>query len=354
MSLPKSTARSVRSTPTSHEVARRAGVSRTTVSFVLNDLRNKGIGEETRQRVLQAAAELGYQPHAAARSLAGGSTGTVAVLIPSSAHLHVDAYLPSLLSTVNDRCHAYGYKVLLEASDDQVKRGGGAFMDLVRSKRIDGLIVANMRSVECEYVRELAAQGFPVVVPGNGTEAFYSRQASNSDEESAFVATRHLLDLGHRRIAHIPFSSKAFEVVRQRRAGYERALREDGIDPDPKLVVYANISAESGYVAMQKLLQRNVDFSALFAGNDTIAFGAMRALSDAGRRIPDDVSVVGYDDVPLAAFVTPPLTTVRTDPVVQGEEAVDMLMARINGESYKRPETCYTTRLIVRQSCSPL
>lgn len=334
-------------------MALRAGVSRTTVSFVLNDLRNKGISEVTRRKVLDAASDLGYRPNAAARTLAGGSTGTIAVVVACADHLHFDAYLPRLLCTVNDRCHRYGYKVLLESADEQIKRPG-AFLDLVRSKSIDGLVVANMRTVDGQYVRQLSEQGFPVVVPGNGTEPFYSRQASNSDEESAFVATRHLIDLGHRRIAHIPFSSKAFEVVRQRRAGYERALRECGVDPDPKLVVYANISAESGYVAMQKLLQRNADFSALFAGNDTIAFGAMRALNDAGRRIPDDVSVVGYDDIPLAAFVTPPLTTVRTDPVVQGEEAVDMLMARINGESYKRPETCYTTRLILRKSCSPI
>jgi LacI family transcriptional regulator len=354
MSLPNTPARPVRSarvTPTSHEVARRAGVSRTTVSFVLNDLRNKGIGEETRQRVLQAAAELGYQPHAAARSLAGGSTGTVAVLIPSSAHLHVDAYLPSLLSTVNDRCHAYGYKVLLEASDDQVKRGGGAFMDLVRSKRIDGLIVANMRSVECEYVRELAAQGFPVVVPGNGLESFYSRCTDENDIVTARIATKHLTDLGHRRIAHLGFAPSEFEAVALRRAGYEQALREVGVEPDPELVAYADISARSGYAAMQELLARQVRFTALFAGNDTIAFGAMHALRAAGRRIPEDVAVVGYDDIPLAEFAAPPLTTLRIDPVTQGEEAVDMLLAQMNGETYDRLEFPYDARFIIRESC---
>ena len=102
---------------------------------------------------------------------------------------------------------------------------------------------------------------------------------------------------------------------------------------------------------MEKLLKRTRDFTALFAGNDTVAFGAMRALDEAGLRIPDDVAVVGYDDVPLAAYVNPPLTTLRTDPIEQGEGAVDLLMARINGEPYERLEESYATALVIRKSC---
>ena len=102
---------------------------------------------------------------------------------------------------------------------------------------------------------------------------------------------------------------------------------------------------------MKKLLKRTRDFTALFAGNDTVAFGAMRALDEAGLRIPDDVAVVGYDDVPLAAYVNPPLTTLRTDPIEQGEGAVDLLMARINGEPYERLEESYATALVIRKSC---
>lgn len=344
MALPR------RSTPTSTEVAKRAGVSRTTVSFVLNDLRTKGISEETRQKVLDAANQLGYEPHAAARSLAGGSTGTIAVVIARSDHLHVDAYLPRLLSIVNDCCHAHGYKVLLEATDDQFK-DSGAFMNLVKSKRIDGLIVANMRSVEYDYVKQLAKQGFPVVVPGNGLESFYSRCTGDDDVILAKQVTKHLTDLGHTRIAHLAFAPPEFEAVTLRRAGYEKALEEAGIAPDPNLVAYADISARSGYDAMKELLARKVDFTALFAGNDTVAFGAMKALKEAGRRIPQDVAVVGYDDIPLAEFASPPLTTLRVDPVTQGREAVDMLLAQMNGETYARLEVPYDTCFVIRDSC---
>ena len=339
-----------RTTPTSNQVAERAGVSRATVSFVLNDVPNKGISEKTRQKVLDAASDLGYQPNIAARSLAGGSTGTVAVVIARSDHLHFDAYLPRLLSTVNDCCHAHGYKVLLEAAEDQDKEPG-AFVNLVRSKRIDGLIVANMRSSDYRYVHELAKQGFPVVAPGNGLEPYYSRCTRDNDVMTSQAVTKHLVDLGHRRIAHIPFAPKEFAAVDLRRTGYERALEEGGIALDPKLVICADISARSGYVAMQKLIKRKVDFTAVFAGNDTVALGAMRALVESGRRIPQDVAVVGYDDIPLAAFSIPSLTTLSTDPVTAGQEAVDMLIAQINKEPYERLDVPYETRLIIRESC---
>lgn len=323
-----------RATPTSSEVAKRAGVSRTTVSFVLNDVRSMGISEETRQKVLQAANELGYEPNAAARILAGGSTGTIAVVIPRSDHLHVDAYLPRLLGIINDCCHIHGYKVLLEAADDQFK-DPGAFMNLVKGKRIDGIIVVNMRSVEYEYVRKLAKQGFPVVVAGNGRDSFYSRNTSEDDTITSRRVTRHLIDLGHRRIAHLAFASKEFEAVTLRHAGYRKTLEEAGIEPDPNLVAYADISARSGYDAMKRLLERERDFTALFASNDTVAFGAMKALKEAGYRIPQDVAVAGYDDIPLAEFASPPLTTLRIDPDTQAREGVAMLLAQMNGETYQ-------------------
>lgn len=339
-----------RATPTSNEVARRAGVSRTTVSFVLNDVRNMGISEETRQKVLDAAKELGYEPNASARSLAGGSTGTVAVVIPRSDHLHVDAYLPRLLSVVNDRCHSYGYKVLLESADDQIQRPG-AFMNLVKSRRIDGLIVVNIRDTERKFVEQLHGQGFPIIVPGNGMEPYFSRNTEDNDVNTAHRVSKHLVDLGHRHIAHIGFAPECFEAVRLRREGYFKALGEGGIDADPNLIEYADISAQSGYEAMRRLLARKVRFTALFAGNDTIAFGAMHALREAGLSIPQDVAVAGYDDIPLAAFSTPPLTTLRIDPVAQGVESVDILIAQMNGEPYTRAEIAYDTRFIVRESC---
>jgi LacI family transcriptional regulator len=336
--------------PTSAAVAERAGVSRTTVSFVLNDVRSMNISEATRLKVLEAARELGYEPHAGARSLAGGITGTLAVLIPRSDHLHVDAFLPRLLSAVNDRCHVYGYKVLLEAADDQGK-APGAFMNLARGKRVDGLVIANMRAAERPFVEMLHADGFPVAVPGNGVDSFHTRSGGSDDIVQARLITQHLLALGHQRIAHVAFAAAEFEVVTLRRTGYEQALRASGIEPDPSLVAYGDVSAQSGYIAVRAMLERRATFTALFAGNDTIAFGAMRALLEAGLRVPQDVAVVGYDDIPLAPFAAPALTTMLTDPIARGHEAVDMLHGQMTGVPYRRQTKPYLARLVVRESC---
>ena len=336
--------------PTSAAVAERAGVSRTTVSFVLNDVRSMNISEATRLKVLEAARELGYEPHAGARSLAGGITGTLAVLIPRSDHLHVDAFLPRLLSAVNDRCHVYGYKVLLEAADDQGK-APGAFMNLARGKRVDGLVIANMRAAERPFVEMLHADGFPVAVPGNGVDSFHTRSGGSDDIVQARLITQHLLALGHQRIAHVAFAAAEFEVVTLRRTGYEQALRGSDIEPDPSLVAYGDVSAQSGYIAVRAMLERRATFTALFAGNDTIAFGAMRALLEAGLRVPQDVAVVGYDDIPLAPFAAPALTTMLTDPIARGHEAVDMLHAQMTGVPYRRQTKPYLARLVVRESC---
>jgi len=336
--------------PTSAAVAERAGVSRTTVSFVLNDVRSMNISEATRLKVLEAARELGYEPHAGARSLAGGITGTLAVLIPRSDHLHVDAFLPRLLSAVNDRCHVYGYKVLLEAADDQGK-APGAFMNLARGKRVDGLVIGNMRAAERPFVEMLHTDGFPVAVPGNGIDAFHTRSGGSDDIVQARLITQHLLALGHQRIAHVAFAAAEFEVVTLRRTGYEQALRGSDIEPDPSLVAYGDVSAQSGYIAVRAMLERRATFTALFAGNDTIAFGAMRALLEAGLRVPQDVAVVGYDDIPLAPFAAPALTTMLTDPIARGHEAVDMLHAQMTGVPYRRQTKPYLARLVVRESC---
>lgn len=345
-----STKRRASSAPTSAAVAERAGVSRTTVSFVLNDVRSMNISEATRQKVLDAARALGYEPHAAARSLAGGSTGTVAVLIPRSDHLHVDAFLPRLLSAVNDRCHHYGYKVLIEAADDQGK-APGAFMNLVRGKRVDGLVIANLRAADRPFLAQLVREGFPVVVPGNNVEPFFSRGGSEYDLPLAKLATQHLTQLGHRRIAHVAFAADEFEVVARRRSGYQQALKAVGVKPDPELVGYADISAASGYAVMKDMLARKLDFTAVFAGNDTVAFGCLRALYEAGKSVPGDVALIGFDDIPLAEIACPSLTTIRIDPMIRGQEAVDLLHAQMTGAAYVRSEDPYPTELVVRESC---
>ncbi len=341
-----------KSSTTSAAVARRAGVSRTTVSFVMNNVRDKGISEDTRQRVLAAAAELGYQPNAAARTLAGGATGTVAVVIPKAAHLHVDAFLAQLVASINEECHLHGLKLLIESTDDG-QREPGHFVQLMRSRSIDGLIVAHLRTSEHEHLRQLRDGGIPLVVLGCGlpdTERYCTM--GDNTWVSATLAVDHLLDLGHRDIAFVNYAQPEYDSVSNRERGWRQALTTRGIHINPAWVAYADISPHSGYLATRELLARRVKFSALFAGNDTIAFGVLRALSEAGRRVPHDVAVVGYDDIPLAAFASPPLTTMRSDPSHQGLLAVQALLAQMNQQGPTLPmHDERQATLVIRDSC---
>lgn len=338
--------------PTSTEVARRAGVSRTTVSFVLNNVRDQGISDTTRERVLSAAREMGYAPHAAARMLASGSSGTVALVIPKASHLYVDAFLGQLVASINDECHRHGLKLLIESTEGEGREAGG-FVNLVRSRRIDGLIVVNLRNSEREHVQRICDAGIPIVVFGLGASDLPRSCTMGTDNAAgARQAVSHLLGLGHQRIAYVSFAPAEYHSVSRRELGWREALAEHGIEPTPDWIDYADISAASGYDATRRLLARGLKFSALFAGNDTIAFGAIRALNEAGLRIPDDVALVGYDDIPLAAFATPPLTTVSSDPIGHGQDAVRLLMAQLEHRAAgatlheERP-----TRLVIRASC---
>jgi DNA-binding LacI/PurR family transcriptional regulator len=336
---------------TSSQVAKLAGVSRTTVSFVLNNVPHMGISDETRERVLNAARQLGYVPNAAARSLVSGATGTVAIVVPHSEHLRVDAFIPRMLAGVNDTCHTQGYKVLFEPMIETAGHPGG-FLDLVDSRRIDGLIAINTPRSDDVHLARLASEGFPLVIFGSNLAEHASLYSIDVDmREASRVATRHLLALGHRRVAYIGFGSNEYHGVSERLYGYSDAMHEFGVEVTAGRIGFANFSAQSGYEAMNAMLERDRSLTALFAGNDTIAFGAMAALRDAGLRVPEDIAVVGYDDIPLAAYAAPPLTTMRTSPYEQACEAANLLLRLIAGERPAQLHTMNAVPLVVRESC---
>ncbi|MGF6768490.1 DNA-binding LacI/PurR family transcriptional regulator [Paraburkholderia sp. GAS199] len=336
---------------TSSQVAKLAGVSRTTVSFVLNDVPHMGISEETRMRVLSAARQLGYVPNAAAQSLVSGATRTVAIVTPHSEHLKVDAFIPRMLAGVNDTCHKYGYKVIFEPVIDTGRPGGG-FIDMVDSRRIDGLIAINTPRSDDVHLARLASEGFPLVVFGSKLVEHANLYSIDVDmREASRAATLHLLSLGHRKVAYLGFASDEYHGVTERLYGYRDAMREFGLGAEFERVGFANFSVQSGYDAMKAMLECGPTFTALFAGNDTIAFGAMAAMRKAGLRIPEDIAVVGYDDIPLAAFAAPPLTTMRTSPYEQACEAATLLVRLMSGERPAELHSMMAVPLVIRESC---
>lgn len=337
---------------TSFQVAQLAGVSRTTVSFVLNGVLDMGISTETRERVLAAAKDLGYVANAGARSLASGSARTIALVMPQSDHVHIyiDSYLPRLLAGINLTCQTSGYKLLIEPVVEGSR--AGAFSHVVESGSVDGLIVLNPREHDDVYLSELANTGFPLVLFGSNLSDHPNICCIKADNhDAAKRATQHLVALGHKNIAHIGFASPKNLISRERLQGFQDALRDHWVDLHPAWFAFGDYSAQSGYDAMRNMLHSAPGFTALFAGNDTIAFGAMAAIRDAGLRVPADVAIIGYDDIALSGFAAPPLTTMRTEPFKDGQHAASILLRALAGEPMEKSHVMAPLPLIVRTSC---
>ncbi|MBS3933504.1 MAG: LacI family DNA-binding transcriptional regulator [Truepera sp.] len=342
---------SVTKRSTSQQVAKRAGVSRSTVSLILNNAPGMKFAERTRARVLQAALELGYVPDAAARTLASGRTGTVGLIVNHAEHLLVDAFIPQVLYSLIKVSRERGFRTLVETPEDVSQPD--VYIELVRAKQIDGLVVINPRPHD-EGLRQLNQEGFPLVTLGKLREAGGYKAPPNhsvSHRTGVREAVRHLINLGHRRIAHITFAPLGYGSSDRRLESYRRTLLMADLLADPALVRRGNHSAASGFAAMRSLLAERPYPTALFAGNDTIALGALAALHQRGLRIPEDMAVVGYDDIPTAAYTAPPLTTVRAPATEQGRLAGEMVLDLIEGRPVPNPRLLLDTELIVRDSC---
>ena len=329
---------------TSADVAARAGVSRTTVSFVLNARTDAGIPPETWRRIEEAARELGYFPHGAARALAGGTSHTIGLVLRQSAEqVAADALLAETLWGVASEARTGGYRVLVEPLSPE----GGRYSDLMLSQRVDGLIVSGPR-VDDEELAALVADGFPIILQGSLPDV-PAPSVDIDNRAGARTAVEHLLGLGHRRIGCITNAPLAYTAAADRVAGYRDALAAAEIGFDGGLVIEGAFDAASGHAAMTNLLAHAKDVTAVFVASDMVAFGALRALREAGLRVPADISVVGFDDIPLARHFDPPLTTIRLPANALGAAAGRALVDRLAGRPTSE-RTLLPTELIVRES----
>lgn len=334
-----------RSRPTSADVAARAGVSRTTVSFVLNYRTDIQISDETRQRVFLAASELGYHPHAPARQLAGGRSHILGLVLRQSAEqVAGDATLAETLRGLASAARAAGSRVMVEPLAPE-----GTYDRLLRSQHADGLIVSGPR-FDDPSLAELASDGFPLVLQGS-LPGLAVPSVDVDNVAGARGAVEHLLSLGHRRIACVTNAGLTYTSARERLDGYREALAAAGVPWDPELVAEGAFDAASGARATAELLRRTT-FSALFVASDVLTLGAFVAVREANRRVPDDIAIVGFDDIPLAAFFDPPLTTVRLPAFELGQAAGRALLDRIADRAVPQ-RTLLPTELIVRGSTAP-
>ncbi|MDY7080348.1 MAG: LacI family DNA-binding transcriptional regulator [Chloroflexota bacterium] len=337
-----------RSRPTQRQIAEEVGVSRTTVSLVLNKVPGVRISPETRQRILEVARRLNYYPDAAARILVSGRTCTIGfVLCQSPGRVFADAFLPEVLRGVDDAVQENGFRVLIRSVEDVTV--SDAYIGLVREKHTDGIILSGPRSDD-EQLPRLKTEGFPVVLlgqlPGSGIPF-----VDVDNVGAARQAVEHLVGLGHQRIGIITNAPLAYTAARDRLTGYRQALQEVGVSFDESLVRCGDFREESGRVAMKGLLELPKPPTAVFVASDLVAFGALVAIKERALTIPDDVAVVGFDDVQLAHYVDPPLTTVRLPAYELGYRAAILLTDLIGSEPVEEREILLQTELVVRQSC---
>jgi DNA-binding LacI/PurR family transcriptional regulator len=326
-------------------VAALAGVSRGTASRVLSGASN--VSPRAVSAVRAAAAELHYRPNLSARSLVTGRTGLVGLVVnETNERLFSDPFFAGIARGAHAALVETGVALVLSLAADEAERD--RLLELA-STRLDGLLVVHGHGDQ-SLVETLAASGLPVVYAGR-TETSTRRDlwwVDSENESGAFEAVAHLVARGRRRVATItgPFDMAASV---DRVAGWRRALTDAGLTADEALIEPGEFSVESGVAGTQRLLERVPDLDAVFAANDLMAAGAMRVLRDAGRAVPDDVAVVGYDDSETAKTSEPPMTTVAQDVERAGFTMAELLLEKVGGATEPR-QVILPTHLVVRAS----
>jgi LacI family transcriptional regulator len=319
-------------------VAERAGVSPSTVSRILNG--TAVVSDEKREAVDKAIAELGFVPNPVARGLAGGRTLSIGVVTQA-----IDSpFYGAALRGIEDVLGPAGYSPLFMSghwhADEEAR-----CIDVLRARRVDGLIVLTGRMSDAAL--RAVARAVPVVVTGRDLKAPRLYALGFDNFEGARLATHHLLALGHRRIAFIMGDARHPDAI-ERQRGYRAALEAAGLRFDPMLVMPGQFSEESGLLAVERLLDSRVPFSAIFAANDQMAFGAALALHRRSLHVPDDVSLVGFDDVASAQYAIPPLTTVHQPVRDLGRLAAQAMLELV---ADRRPQLAVPPpRVVVRDS----
>lgn len=333
---------------TSHDVAKRAGVSRTTVSLVLNNVKGIQISDETRRRVVRVAKELGYVPEAAAQALASGRSKFIGlVLTRSPHHIATDAFLTQILNPLIEMARRRNLRVLLDIVEEMHHQE--TYLSLVRGRRIDGIILSGPR-LNDEGLQALENEGFPTVLMGYLPDtSFYSVDVDN--KAAAKSAVGHLIKMGHSRIACITNASLTYTSALERLRGYREALEDTGLSFDDDLVRYGDFNPQSGYKHMKGFLDLHAPPTAVFVASDVVAFGAMAAIRERDLEIPQDIALIGFDDVPFAQFMHPPLSTIHLPSADLARKSFEVLYQLIHRQRPAEKRVLLDTHLVVRQSC---
>ena len=327
------------------DIAKAAGVSHSTVSRALSD--SPLVKAETKARIQRLAQEMGYSPDAIARSLVTQRTHTVGVVVTTI----TDPFVAEVVQGVEDAAQENGYSVILASSASEPERELAA-VEMLRAKRVDGVIVTSSR-VGALYLEHLERIGVPVVLVNNHNEQSgrYTFSVSVDNQHGGHLATTHLIQRGHRRIGYVSGPADHSDDA-ERLAGYRQALDVAGVPFDPALVVPGSGRLDGGVRALRTLARLAEPPTAVFCYNDMTAIGLISAARPAGLSVPEDLAVIGFDDIPLAAHVYPTLTTVAQPQRDMGRQAMDMALALMATDDATAPfsDVVIKGKLVVRAS----
>jgi LacI family transcriptional regulator len=331
------------------DIARKAGVSRSTVSRVVND--DPRVSDETRQRVQDVIRRERFQPNSTARALVTRRTEILGVVIPTNENIFFtdNSYFPMLVAGMNDVMREADYGMLFWLA--QVASHHDKLMSKIRGRVVDGVIFASLTENHplFTYLTEIPVPFVSIDKPVRHANAF--NYVSVDNIHAAETATEHLIRLGRTRIAHIT-GNMDISDAQERLQGYKNALKRAGYPVESTLIAEGRFRIEAGYQLMQTLLQYRPD--ALFAAGDTIAQGALRAIQESGLRVPEDIAVVGFDDIDVALLTYPTLTTIRQPVQEKGAAAARLLIDIVEGRIEAPQHIMLPTELIIRDSCGGL
>ena len=332
------------------DVAELAGVTSATVSYVLND--KKSISEDTKRRVVEAINDLGYVPDLSARTLSGSerSSKLIGVVVPQTENNRLmfhNNFYSEILGSIEFHARQNGYHVIISATD-----ANESYLTLARERNLDGIIVIGM--YPDEFYRQMKESHIPIVLVDSYCNDHYFHNVRIDDAYGSYLATRHVLSKGHRSVAFFSGQLKENGVMKKRLLGYQDALKEFDVAFDSKYVFEGQIDYESGIESANLLLESKLPATAVIAAADILAIGAMKGFYEKGVRVPDDISVMGFDDLEIAKYLTPGLTTIRQEISLKGEKAVDFLINNIKVPDLTKQEQILPVSIIERGSVKQL
>ena len=325
-------------------IARMANVSKATVSRVINN-KADGVGKETRARVQRLIDEYGYKPNLMARGVATSRTKSIGLVIPDI----TNPFFPELVKAIEHHASKSVYTVILFNTDSSPEKEMRSISTLI-ANRVDGVILDTVLQEQSQILYSFDKYDIPCVLIDRRTKTFdYAAGVFVDNEYAFYVAAEFLIKHGNQRIAFIK-GPEDLSTTRERLMGYRSALKQYGLAFDPELIAKGDFSYESGYDAVMALHEKGTEMTAVLACNDLMAIGAMRALRDLGKKIPDEVEVIGFDNIQFSQMVDPALTTMEQPLYELGSKAADAILALIEGRRLSETNFRLEAKLVLRES----